>query len=116
MAYKETNILKSIMLRCSRYGSRLFRNNVGVFTTDRGDKIRTGLCPGSSDLIGWTPVIITPDMIGKTIAVFTALEIKTGSGVASDQQKNFIAQVKAAGGRAGLVRSDHQAEDVISGR
>jgi hypothetical protein len=29
-----------------------------------------------SDRIGFTPVIITPDMVGSTVAVFTGIEIK----------------------------------------
>lgn len=29
------------------------------------------------DRIGWTPVTITPDMVGKTVAVFTSIEIKS---------------------------------------
>ena len=28
------------------------------------------------DRIGWTDIIITPEMVGKTVAVFTSLEIK----------------------------------------
>jgi hypothetical protein len=29
------------------------------------------------DLIGYTETVITPDMVGKTIAVFTSIEVKT---------------------------------------
>jgi hypothetical protein len=35
--------------------------------------------PGMSDLIGWTKIQVTPDMVGKEIAMFTAVEVKTES-------------------------------------
>jgi len=65
-----------------------WRNNRGAIKTKTGyitygipdpphgrkpDKLKGG------DRIGWTDVIVTPDMVGKTVAVFTSIEIK-GSG------------------------------------
>jgi len=47
------------------------------------DKLKGG------DRIGWTEVLITPDMIGKKIAVFTNLEIKGPGDTIKDGQKNF---------------------------
>jgi hypothetical protein len=39
------------------------------------DVLKYGLCLGSSDLIGWTIREITPDMVEKKVAVFTAIQV-----------------------------------------
>ena len=31
---------------------------------------------GFPDLVGWTEITVTPEMVGRTIAVFTAEEVK----------------------------------------
>lgn len=110
MAVAETNILKQVMLKASEAGMKLFRNNVGLFTTDSGDKVRTGLHKGSHDLIGWTEQEITPEMVGQKVAVFTSIEIKTPKGRVSKEQQNWLEQVRRAGGITGVARSD---EDVL---
>jgi hypothetical protein len=113
MAKAETNILKRVMVAISSV-SRVFRNNVGLFTTDNGDKIRTGLCKGSSDLIGWVPVEITPGMVGKKVAIFLGIEIKSSRGRASAGQLNFINQVRGAGGIAFITRSPEAASQELA--
>lgn len=90
------------------------RNNVGVLKDKNGKYIRYGLGNGSSDLIGWHTIRITPDMVGRKVAIFTALEIKAEDGIATKEQENFIAQVKAAGGYAGIVRTETEALEVFS--
>lgn len=75
----------------------------------------TGLPPGFSDLFGLTPVVITSDMVGQTVAVFTALEVKTAKGKASEKQTNFIKAVNDNGGRAGVVRSADDAVRIVEG-
>ncbi len=92
--------------------SRLFRNNVGVFKS-KNRWIRFGLIKGSSDLIGWTRVEITPEMVGKTVAVFTAIECKTKTGKATPAQIFFIERVKLDGGYAGIARSVEDAMGII---
>ena len=94
-------------------GVRVFRNNVGTATTADGRFIRFGLCNGSSDLIGWTEYLIQPEDVGRVVAVFTALEIKTKTGRATCQQQRFIEAVRNAGGIAGVVRSSEQALQII---
>lgn len=101
----ETALVRRLMLRATELGGRLFRNNVGQYTDRNGNVIRYGLCVGSSDLIGWTPVTITPDMVGQTIAVFTAVEAKTLRGKPTMAQISFLSAVRRAGGRAILARS-----------
>ena len=119
----EQNIGKKIHIALSNIGVRMFRNNVafawvGNNTTrmKNGDIIihnprplHAGLCQGSSDYIGWTPTKITADMVGKTVAIFTACEVKTNTGRATIEQKNFINVVNQAGGIAFIARSEDEA-------
>lgn len=61
--------------------------------------------PGGSDLIGFTMIEITPDMVGRRIAVFTAQEVKRPGEPVPDHQQKFIGFVRESGGIAGVVRS-----------
>lgn len=98
---------------------KIFRNNVGIaaaynFKTRSLRKplqiIRYGLCNGSSDFIGWKSVVITPEMMGKKIAVFTAIEAKRSSNFKiSEEQNNFIKTVQEDGGIGIIAKS---AEDL----
>lgn len=107
---KEADIMRSIQLDLSKDPNiRLFRNNVGVLQDVNGQHVRYGLCPGSSDLIGWTAVEVTPSMVGTRIAIFTAQEVKTPTGRVTVEQENFIAAVIRAGGFAGVVRDTSDA-------
>jgi hypothetical protein len=123
----ETDTQKLIMLRVSKLNTRIFRNNTGmgwvgeimkkatgIITLRNPRPLHAGLCLGSSDLIGWTSVEITPDMVGKKIAVFTALEVKAQYKKASTEQLNFLGQVKNAGGIAAVVRTEKEAEYTIT--
>lgn len=118
----ERKVQTDTQIQASKIGARLFRNNVakawvgktiGPFDTHKtfplnpGDiiirsprRLHAGLCKGSSDLIGWTPVTITSDMVGKTVAVFTAAECKAKTGRASKEQKLFINAVQSSNGIA----------------
>lgn len=111
----EAAIQQQVRLALARAGAVAFRNNVGQYTDPKtGRPIRYGLGVGSSDLIGWTPVVVTPDMVGKTVALFTAVEVKTQSGRPTDAQLNFIAQVLKAGGLAGIARSAEEAVAILN--
>ena len=103
----EAAIQQQVRLALSAAGSVAFRNNIGQYIDPKsGRPIRYGVCnPGGSDLIGWTPVVVTADMVGQTLAVFTACEVKTAAGKPTPHQMNFIAQVLRAGGFAGIARS-----------
>lgn len=72
------------------------------------------LAPGSSDLIGAVQVVITPDMVGQTIAVFTALEVKRPGVSVPVEQQGFVTFVRDFGGRADIVRSVDDAVRVVS--
>jgi hypothetical protein len=65
-----------------------------------GVPIKYGLFPGSGDMVGWSTVEVTPDMVGKRLAVFTSIEIKTENDRLSEKQKKWRDNVRAAGGIA----------------
>jgi hypothetical protein len=128
MATPEAKASQEVKLRASDWGIKLHRNNSGALPNpDTGIPVRFGLgniskahnkVNKSSDEIGWTPVLITPEMVGKKIAVFTAFENKTPSfkvkseyreGSKEAAQLKFINIVCWAGGIAGFTRN---AEDV----
>lgn len=113
----ESNLLTAILLECGSGNTRLFRNNVGVLQDRNGQHIRYGVCnPGGSDLIGWTKVTITPEMIGQTLAVFTAVEIKTATGRVTPEQTRFLQAVADSGGRSGVARSVADAAGILANR
>jgi hypothetical protein len=101
----ESVLLRKILLHASKLGLTLFRNQVGKYQLPDGRWITSGLCVGSSDLIGWTRVKITPSMVGLTLAVFTAIETKAPKNDLTDQQSKFIRAVNHAGGIARVVRN-----------
>ena len=76
--------------------------------------LHAGLCEGSSDLIGWRSLTITPEMVGQTVAVFASLEVKSKTGRATAGQKNFCARVTEAGGFAGIVKSPDEAKKTLA--
>ncbi|WP_062114055.1 VRR-NUC domain-containing protein [Aureimonas sp. AU40] len=121
-----TGLMNSCLLALSRAGSLVWRNNTGsgwagksfelsagqTYRAKGGERVvmaarplRAGLCTGSSDIIGGTPVVVTPEMVGRTVLVFTAVEIKDGTGRATPEQKNFVDVVRKSGGFAAIARS-----------
>jgi hypothetical protein len=135
----ETRIVRDV-LRLGVGAVRLFRNNVGMAwqgklsrPVDQGDyfdgvrlkgarAIHFGLCEGSSDVIGWTRVVVTPDMVGKPVAIFTAIETKRPAagkrqaGRATIEQARFVKRVLEDGGRAGFAQTVDDAKQIIRGR
>ena len=64
-------------------------------------------------MIGWTSVTVTPAMVGRTLAVFTALECKVGRNTTTVEQGAFIAAVRAQGGIAAVVRRLEDADAAV---
>ena len=115
MGNTEKRVEQDIMLALSTDGCRVFRNAVGVGYTKDGSVFNYGLCKGSSDIIGITPITITPDMVGKRIGVFTAVEVKKsekGYGASEDQHR-FIKMITDNGGFAGVAYDKESAKKVI---
>jgi len=114
----DADVLKAAQLRLTPTGARIMRNFVGGAWVGRKVKsspktvtlsgarfVEAGLGTGSSDGIGWTPVTVTPDMVGEQEAVFTAVECKTlGYDTLTEEQVNFLEQVAQAGGVAIVAR------------
>lgn len=122
----EADITNPILKEASRMGARLFRQNVALawvgkqikrtpttITLENPRPLHAGLCKGSSDVIGWTPVLVTPEMVGSTLAVFTAIEVKAGRVPVTDEQRKFVAAVVEAGGIARVVRSVAEAVSAL---
>jgi len=113
---RATRIIHSTQIAMSKAGSRVFRNNCGALQDKNGQWVRFGVAnPGGSDLIGWTPIKIHKNMIGKTIAVFTAVEAKTRYGHTTEEQSNFIMQVNKQGGIAFIADGATDASKKLSG-
>lgn len=126
---KESATASHIRLDAAQQNIDLWRNNNGAFKDEKtGRWIRYGLCNDSaslnkqiksSDLIGITPVMITPEMVGTVVGVFTAVETKPSGwelkpgddrGLA---QKRFHDIVKRAGGFAGFASTVAQFRRII---
>jgi hypothetical protein len=63
------------------------------------------------DLIGFQSMTITPEMVGRQVAIFTAIEVKTDNGKVSPAQTKFIDMVRKFGG---IVRSVADAITVLN--
>lgn len=101
----ETTLVRRLLAHGSTFKARLFRNNTGMLRDERGHYVRYGLCTGSSDVIGWTPHVVTQADVGRTIAVFTAFECKVGRTVTTLEQGAFLSAVQQQGGISAVVRT-----------
>lgn len=116
----EAKVQADIQIQAVSLGCHLMRNNSGAFQDNSGRLVRFGLGNvskqhseriKSSDLIGFTRVVITPEMVGHTVAIFTAFEIKAPSFkiTASDKraraQLAFIEWIGLSGGIAAMLTS-----------
>lgn len=115
MANAETDLQQRIRLALGiRSDLRLFRNQVGQLPDPRtGRPVQFGLARGSADLIGWRTVVVTPEMVGQRIAVFTSIEVKTPTGRVRPEQQAWQRTVSAAGGIAGIARSIQDANEIL---
>lgn len=119
--------MKQIQIFASTIGVKLLRNNnitawmsnhvfrpaakvtVTVYPGDvvltQARQVRAGLGEGTSDLIGWHTITITPAMVGARIAVIAVCETKSSTGRATKQQKQFIETINNDGGIGIIARS-----------
>lgn len=125
----ESKIKTDIRDKLSRGRIRLFNNPVGVgvvighkqsfarqsiisevleFVRSFGgfaNRQRFGLAVGSGDLIGYRRVTITPEMVGRDVAVFLSCEVKTEKGPVREEQYRWAAHINSVGGIAVIARS-----------
>jgi hypothetical protein len=73
------------------------------------------LVEGSADWIGYRSITITPEMVGKRIALFLAIEAKRpNGGVLSKEQEQFLNALKDAGGCCGVATCAETAESILT--
>lgn len=128
----EGDLMRSLQNLASKLGARLFRQQVGMAWTGKvervticknvrvfpSDVVIRGARPfhagitGMSDLGGWTPVKVTPEMLGTTLAVYTQVEVKLGTSV-SKEQRAWIDAVCKAGGIAGVAKSEEDLKSIL---
>lgn len=125
----EHTIQQDIQIAARTFDCHLMRNNSGSLKDKTGRPVRYGLGNiskkhndkiKSSDLIGFTKIVITPDMVGKTFAIFTAVEVKKeewnpNKKLDADEQAqlNFINWVRANGGFATFLNSLDRMFDIF---
>ncbi len=114
--HTESNLLPRLIEAAKKLGTKLYRNQQGSYKLADGRYITSGLCVGSSDLIGYSVRVITPDMVGQKVCIFTAIEAKAASGRATERQMEFVKQIREAGGIAQIVRSVLELEATLTAR
>ncbi len=67
---------------------------------------------GVSDILGVLPIKITPDMVGETVGIMLAIEVKSKTGKLRPEQVIFQQRVRTCGGVAFVARG---VEDVQAG-
>lgn len=113
---------------CRVTNGQMWRNNSGACTDQSGRLVRYGLghtssqqvkAWASSDLIGITPTLITQDMVGYWLGVFTAYEVKrpgwhlTPGDQRGNAQAKFHEIVKQSCGYAGFVTDPNDIYGII---
>lgn len=118
----DEGILSRALVMAADKGWRMSRNYHSILFTGRvseeyessaghvvtligARRIRTGLfAPGGSGSMGWQSITITPDMVGKRVAVFTAIDpCQGGIKTLPAQARAFLRSLVNAGGRSYVV-------------
>ena len=96
-------------------GKQIIKNIDKSITIKKPRPFDTGLPKGFSDLLVINSIKITPDMVGKQIAVANFIEVKTPKGKPTEQQLNFIERMQELGAKAGIARSPDDALAILRG-
>lgn len=113
MSDSETQITQAIRLAVSNGSIRLWKNNVGKLRDHAGRIVSFGLATGSPDLVGLKSVYVSPDMIGRRIAILAGLEVKSDTGRIRPEQQRFLDMLNDFGAIAGIARSVEDAKRVL---
>lgn len=113
----ETDVVADVRLSFQHNKDvRLFRFHCGEFEMAHGGYLVVGV-PGMSDLQGWKTTLITPEMVGTYVPVYTAIEVKRPGARTEkkrlEQQTSFINEVRAHGGLAGFATNPEQAHAIV---
>lgn len=119
---KEQSIQNSILIAMGQAGAYGLRVNSGSFwggeilsykdnmlLLKNPTKVQ-GAPAGTSDIVGCKPTLITPQMVGKTIGVFVAIEVKKPTKNAEEHQENYLMMMRSRGAITGVAKSP---EDVV---
>ena len=87
----------------------LAANNLNRVIIEDARRVRSGLPIGFPDLFGFRTVEITPDMVGKKLAVFAFIEVKKPGGRTSKAQEKMHSFLHDAGAVGGVARSAKEA-------
>jgi hypothetical protein len=123
----------NVRARASEWGMKMFRNNVGMLPNpDTGVPVRFGLGNESAklnkelksgDLVGFAEITVTPEMVGKKIAVFTNIEVKSLGFIIKDvynknsreyAQNEFNKLITNANGIAGFASSAQDVDNIVN--
>lgn len=85
------------------YQGEVVKHNGNILILKNPRKL-CGLPPGWPDLTGFESITITPEMVGKKIAVFVGEEIKAGSDTMKPAQKKFQKLIENFGGIYRIIR------------
>lgn len=117
----EAAVQQAIRLAAPSHGTILWRNNNGACQASDGRQIRYGIANDSqqmnkeiksSDLIGITKKLVTPDMVNSYVGVFTSYEVKregwVWTGAAREiAQNSWLNIIRQWGGKAGFATGVH---------
>jgi len=98
----ESSRYNEIRQELQKYGARVFRNQAGSYQLADGRWLTSGLCPGASDLIGWSRE-----------GLFLAIEVKAPGKRPTPAQAMFIDAVRSAGGIAFACSTAAEASDLL---
>lgn len=110
----ESEVQREILLAAPSRQARLLRNNVGAFEDKTGRWVHYGVGgTGGSDTLGPTTIEITQEMVGRQVAVFTAIECKRIGKRATEEQDAFLAMVRSRGGIGAVCHSVEEFQGAI---
>lgn len=111
----ETNISNGILLALSGKDCLAWKQTVGSFRAiDNPQRIVQVGTPGMSDIMTVRALTITPDMVGKTVGIAVAHEVKTASGTQRKGQQLWERALNKAGGIYLISRSPEQALEQVA--
>ena len=118
---KEISIQNEIQIALSRAGYYNLRVNSGQFwggevLSHDGQMLLlkhptkiAGAPAGTSDIIGCITCVITPDMVGQTVAIFAACEVKQPGQRPEKHQERYLAIMRSRGAIAGWADNPEDA-------